>query len=405
MNIAHKFKRASAELELVSTVNETDRIEKIKEACRKLFSLKDDFKKYEEEAIKIADKVHKSSLDHTIDPGQLRWFLINPVKQKKLSEIDRVEFNESIDEYLRVKKTDYYFQLAELRNFPDNYQLGHVLLLKFNSLPQPVKDLAKDLSRGKAARITSQTRIWEEIFPKLLIPIDPKLGHWLKTSVSAVSSSISTDRGFESAENSLDILRIAISTARFHLPQYAIGLDSQTNKAFHVAKGIEFNKYTYNPKHQKLIDRLSSIYVKTPSELERRIQDAIHFLRIADNNSPDYQRLFFYVAAIERMILTSKPPLTHKFAERGAILLRHRRKKRLKMFRDLKKLYGKRSSIAHGRSPKYDFYMTTDARRYVRCIIKRLLYLIDTYQLKTVSKKEKKLDKSLTKYIRNIIYS
>jgi hypothetical protein len=67
-----------------------------------------------------------------------------------------------------------------------------------------------------------------------------------------------------------------------------------------------------------MIDRLNTICVKPTKDLEKRIKDAIHFLRIADNDSPDYQRLFFYTAAIEHLILGSKDEkvLHWKFSEK-----------------------------------------------------------------------------------------
>lgn len=282
------------------------------------------------------------------------------------------------------------------------------MLLTFDSLPQSVRVFAKDLSKGKVPNVATLTqRMWDKTIQKLIIPADPKLWHWLKISVSAISSTISLDRAFESAENSLDILRMAISTARLHLPQHAIALNTDKNKAFPVVKRIEFSKYIYNPKHQELIDRLGNVYVKASSELERRIKNAIHFWRIADNNSPDYQKLFFYVAAIKNLILggNDRDALRWKFSQKGAILLSDNPKKRLDLVKELKEMYHERSKVAHGRKSYYDFFLAMSSRSYLRTIIMKIMYLIDKHNLKTVARKEKKPDQSLDEYLDNMIYS
>ena len=143
--------------------------------------------------------------------------------------------------------------------------------------------------------------------------------------------------------------------------------------------------------------------------MEERIKNALHFYRIGDDHSPNYQKLFFYVAAIENMILggNDRGVLRWKFSEKGAILLADNRKKRLDLAEELKKLYDERSNIAHGGKSDYNFVMTTSARRYVYNVIVRILNLIDTCGLQRVSPKnrKKKTGKSLDEYADNIIYS
>jgi len=385
-------------------MSEASKLEKIKEECLKLFELRNDFKRYENETIKIAEKVDNLKLGNIIDPSQLRFFLIHPIKRKKLSDVSREQFHNSIEDYFKIKKTDYYFQLSELRNFPNNYQLGYGVLLNFASLPKPVKMYAKNLSEGKITdNKKEKQKILEMIISKIIIPADPNIGHWLKISTSAISYTIRTDNAFRCAEESLDILRIATPTARVRLPQYAI---ANEKKAFLTAISIEFHKYFYHPRKQKLIDRLNNLCVKPSSKLEERIKNALHFCRIGDNHSPNYQRLFYYVAAIENMILggNDRDVLRWKFSEKGAILLTNNRKERLDLAKELKKLYDERSNIAHGGKSDYHFFMTTSTRRYSCSIIMNILHLADTYGLQTVTQKNK-TGKSLDEYVNNIIYT
>jgi hypothetical protein len=389
-------------------MNESKRVQELKQDSLNLFNMRDNFQEYESKAIEIANKVHDFKLEHIIDPGQLRFFLVNPVGGKKLSDIGSGEFRKSVEEYFKLKNIEYYFQLVQLGNFPSRYKLGHGTLLTFDLLPQLVKTCATNISKGKVSSIApSIQKVWRQIIPLLAIPVNPRMGHWLRISVSAISSSTSLERAFEYAEESLDILRMAISTARFRLPQHAVAHNQKENKAFPVAKQVELSKYNYNPRHHNLIDRLNTVYIKGSSELESRIKNAIHFYRIGDNNSPDYQKLFFYVAAIENLILGSndRDVLRWKFSEKGAILLSDNLKQRLDLSTELKRLYDARSSIAHGRMSDYDFLLATSSRSYLRRAIIRIMDLVDRHQLKTVTQNEKRPGQSLDEYLNNIIYT
>jgi hypothetical protein len=389
-------------------MNEAEKVEKLKEASLEIFKLRENFEAYQKKIDEITDKVHRFKLEHTIDPGELGFRLTIPVSGKKLSDISSDEFRRSVEDYFKLKERDYYFQLVELGSFPPQYKLGFGALLVFDSLPKEVKDCAESLSKGKVPSAgQSMQKMWNQIIQALTIPSDPKAGQWLKISVSAISSSTSLDRAFEYAEESLDILRMAISSARFHLPMHAIALDKDQSKAFPVAKGVEFSKYSYDPRHQNLIDGLNTICVKPSSDLEKRIKTALHFFRIADNNAPDYHKLFFYVAAIENLILGAddRDVLRWKFSEKGAVLLSDKLRERLAQAAELKAMYDSRSKIAHGGEADYDFLLTTSSRYCLRKTIIRLMTLINKNNLKTVARKNGKPNQSLDEYLDNIIYS
>ncbi len=240
-----------------------------------------------------------------------------------------------------------------------------------------------------------------------VIPPNPHDGSWLRITTTAVSSTIRYNDAFEHAEESLDILRIATPTARIHSPQYAIGF-SENNKAF-LAITLTFSRYPYSsidrPLKKKLIERLNKICFKPSSDLEKRIKDALHFHRIGEIHSPKQQKLFYYVAAIERLILGPKMNLTHKFRERGAILLTDDPKERLELSDKLKEMYRKRSIIAHGEKTEYGIFLTSSSRSYVHRIVLKVLSLMDKEGLKTVSPKGEKVGKSLEEYVDKIVYS
>lgn len=387
---------------------EFTRVEKLKEDALRLFELKDDAKEYEKNARDIADKVHDLKLEHIIDSGELLFFLKNPVKEKKLSTMDEDEFQKAVDHYLKIKVVDFYFQISELSNFPTPYTLGFGLLLPFNQLPNQVQNCAQNLSKGIVPNTSkSFQKMWSQILKTLTIPADPKTGHWLKISVSGISSIKNLDRAFEHAEESLDILRMAVSTARFHLPRFAIAINLDTNRAYPVARGVEISRYPYNKRHQSIIDLLNSIYRNPSSELHNRIKNAIQLYRIADNNSPNHHKIFFYIAAIEHLILGSndRDVLRWKLSEKGAILLSNNLGKRLSLTKELKKMYDNRSKIAHGGEADYDFFLTTSSRYHMRKIVMELMNLIKTQGLKTITKKGNKPRQSLDEYLDDIIYS
>ena len=389
-------------------LNELDKIEVLKKRCYKLFEFKNKYDRYEAEAEKLEKEVVDLKLDHTIDPGQLRFFLGTLASEDRFSTQNREQFCKSIEDFLTVKKTEFYFQLSELENFPDNYRLGYGVLLKFNSLPQPVKTFAENLSKGEIISNgpkDAYTRILKEVIKKITVPSDPNIGCWLKLTASAVSSNIRSGNASKMAEESLDILRIVTPTARIHLPQYAVAMNTNENKAFLTATDVEFNRCPYASRKDELIDRLSDICTSPSSDLEKRVKDALHFFRIGEIYSPDYQKLFFYVAGIERLILGDNKDLTHKFCERGALLLSEDLKKRLELSEELKHIYEKRSCIAHGENPKYDFFETTNANFYLRSVIMKIIELIDIKNLQTVLPRKKKMGTSLDEYLDKIIYS
>ena len=387
-------------------MSETDRIKRLKSECLKLFQFRSDHNRYKKEADKITKRVVNLRLNHMIDPTHLKFSLLIRIGNK-LSSLNREQFDKLIEDFFQVKKTDYYFQISELEKFPDNYQLGHGVLLTFDSLPQPVKAFAEKLSEGKIITVEPEReRMLEEIFKKILVPSDPRVGHWLKISTHSISEVIRSHNASEFAEESLDILRIATPTSRVHLPQWAIGMNKGESKAFPKVTA-SFSRLPYAPRKDKLITRLNDVCVKPSSDLEERIKDALHFFRIGDNHSPNHQRLFYYVAAIEHLIISGITELTHKFRERGAILLADKVNRRLDRSDRLKELYEARSKIAHGEKSEYDFFLTVDARSYARNCILKILYLIDTCGLKRVSPKDKKkkTGNTLEEYLDNIIYS
>ena len=144
----------------------------------------------------IADKVHYFKLEHVIDSGELAFFLTIPVKGKQLSDVSSDEFQKAVENYFKLKKVEYYFQLTQVTRFPQEYKLGFGTLLTFDSLPEQVKDCAKSLSKGEVPdTVQSVDEMWRQIIQALTIPVDPKAGQWLKVATLTISSSTSWGKG------------------------------------------------------------------------------------------------------------------------------------------------------------------------------------------------------------------
>jgi hypothetical protein len=192
-----------------------NKIQKLKEACYKLFELKNNVRDYENGAMAIDGTLRALNLEHLFESGELTWFLLQPAKGKEVSELSSDELKALLDRFFAVKDTDYFFQITELEGFPEKYPLGYGLLLTFALLPETVKNVAVELSQHKI-QSTDPERLMG-ISEKIRIAPDPKLGYWLKISYNSISTLLSLDKAFEYAEESLDILRISMR-AEIRLP-------------------------------------------------------------------------------------------------------------------------------------------------------------------------------------------
>ncbi len=389
--------------------NQSERIEKLKKKCLELYEFWDNLAEYEKGVFKLRKTVIDLGLTEILDPTHF-IFLFMVVIRRNRGKTTFEDFKKEVNEFLSIKKLDFYFQLVELSGFPENFRLGYGNLVSFTKLPDSVKKIALKLAKGDTSNIYNNKQkdeVLDYACKQLLIPEDPNVGFWLRISPpKAISFNILMENAFVHAQDSLDILRIASPMrGRTRLPQLAIEYNVDVGTAFPCVRGIEIGRYPYDPDSNVLIQRLNDVCVNPSCDLEERLKDALHFFRMAEIHAPPHQQLFFYVAAIERLILSQEPNLNHKFCERAAILTEKESGKRIEHLKELKALYKMRSTIAHGRKTNYDFYLTNSARSYLRNIILKILYLIDTKKIKRVSPKENKENESLEEYINQIIFS
>jgi len=379
-------------------------IDILKDECYDLFKFKDNPVGYEKAVIKLEQRVTELKLNHIIEPLQLSFLLLTHVQPLLAYS---AEFKKAVDRLFKVKKTSFFFQLPELVGFPDNYQLGHGKLRNFDSLPAVVRDLAVSLTKGRVGKVrTELERIQTAYLHEMNIPVDPNTGCWLEINKSGISSFIVLESALQAAEESLDILRILRPHIRVPLPQYIISKNADDRKASFEALKIELYRYHFDQEEQKLINRLNNLVANPRSDLEKRVLNALHFYRIGRNFSPEDQELFYYVAAIENLVIgkDDKDVLKWKFSEKAAFLLEDDLSRRLEMVAKLRNLYDARSTIAHGSMSRGETRNVPIARECLVRIITEILELIDKRGLQSVSPMATK-NSSLDEYIDQIKYS
>ena len=385
-------------------MSQDKQIDILKNACYDLCRFKDTPAEYEKAVYKVEQIVTKLRLDNIVDPGEISFFLLTH-SQPLLS--NPMEFRNDCDALLKVKKTSFFFQLPELAGFPDNYLLGYGKLRSFDSLPRTVRDFATGLTEGKVGRVrTEQERVKTIYLDEMSIPRNPRSGCWFEISNSGISGFIQLNKAIQAADESLDILRILRPHIRIPLPQYIISKNTEDRTASFEALNIELYKYHFDEEEQKLIDRLNDLVVNPRCDLEKRILNALHFYRIGRNFSPEDQEVFFYVAAIEKLVIgnNDRDVLKWKFSEKAAFLLEDDLNGRMEIVSKLKDLYDARSTIAHGGMSQEVTRSIPIARDYLFRIIKTILELIDKRGLQSVSSNGAK-DNTLDKYIDQIKYS
>ena len=86
-----------------------------------------------------------------------------------------------------------------------------------------------------------------------------------------------------------------------HCPRIAINFDGK--KANPVIYEIQASRFDYEKNVDDFVEQLNEIYKNPKDKIDHNIKNAIHFFRIGDNFAPKYQELFYYVAAMEHLLL------------------------------------------------------------------------------------------------------
>jgi hypothetical protein len=356
----------------------------------------------------LIDKMEKElsnrpKKDHNmIDVIQVGFYL-TIFLQNRVREFGKDDYIEKVNEFLSKKKYEYYYHIDKLANFPDKYKVGRGNLLGWNSIPDSVKEFSQSLMVEKKAPFDIFTdEDWEQLSQDNKVQFrSPQQGMWLKVLTEGYSEHYMASAALKVAESSLDILRFALTSREIDLINYGIAYDP-TSEIAHYAGSISMSSLIEYDKFVDIeVNALNKICEK-PSRMESRIAQALKLIRIGDLIVEDSNKIFYYTAAIEKLILDNEPELKFKFSTRGALLLSKTKKARESNFQLLKQIYNQRSNVAHGSENEYNYFLTLESRNLARIAIREILLLIDSQGITDVYNNNK--TKSLAHYLENMMW-
>jgi len=380
---------------------------------KQLFEFFDDRNKYMENLIKLMDELHhdiakdkklRLKIDETFIRAvfELIKFDINKGEEFKKQFYTMVENVFSIKQYL------YYFHSSKLNNFPEGYKLGYGIIKNWDSLPEEVKnECYRVMELNQSPYSVMNDEMWEKIATESkLIFNAPKKGQWLEIKIEDVSGPSTQEEAYRQAELSMDILRLVIFSGTVEPFSYTVCYDPKSHNVriggdISFTSAVDYFGDVQKRGYDKDINRLNKL-VDNPSKIEKRVTQALNFLRIGDYISEKQNKIFYYAAGIEKIILGNEPELSYKFSLRGSFLLGADSIKRRIIFNDLNNIYHKRSEVAHGSIIKYDLRLTAKARNYLKNTIFELLKIIDENNIIDIEESNK--GNTLVNYIEQKIF-
>jgi len=385
------------------------KLEAYKKKFNQLYEVFNDRNKYIQKLDKLMDELQRDKkLVSKVDISYIRLIFENCIPNLVKGEFIEEQFYSSVEKVFSIKQYFYYFHLSKLNNFPEGYKLGYGVFKNWDSLPEEVKN---EFNRVMVLNQSPYPVIDDETWKRLsaenkLIFNSPHTGQWLEIQIEGVFGPNMQNEAFRQAELSMDILRVVLFSGIVEPFSYTVIYDPKSHNVNIGVKisftgGVDYFGDVKERGYDENINRLNKL-VEKPSKIEKRIIQALKFLRIGDYISEDQNRIFYYAAGIEKMILDNEPEISHKFSLRGSFLLGNNSKERRLIFNDLKDIYRKRSGVAHGSIIEYDYRLTLKANRYIKGMILKLLKIIDEHNIIDVKKDREK--NTLVNYIEQKIF-
>jgi len=367
------------------------KLEAYKKKFNQLYEIFNDRNKYIQKLDKLMDELQRDKkLGSKIDISYIRLVFESYIPNLVKGEVIEEQFYSSVEKVFSIKQYFYHFHSSKLNNFPECYKLGYGVLKNWDSLPEEVKN---ECNRVMVLNQSPYPVIDDETWKRLsaenkLIFNPPHKGQWLEIQIEGVFGPNMQNEAFRQAELSMDVLRLVLSSGMLEPFSYTVIYDPKSHNVNIGGKisftgGVDYFGDVKERGYDENINRLNKL-VEKPSKIEKRIIQALNFLRIGDYIAEDQNRIFYYAAGIEKMILDNEPEIKHKFSLRGSFLLGNTSKERRMIFNDLKNIYSKRNKIAHGSIIEYDRRLTWKSNRYLKNIILQLLKIIDENKIISV---------------------
>jgi hypothetical protein len=130
------------------------------------------------------------------------------------------------------------------------------------------------------------------------------------------------------------------------------------------------------------LERLSKISIdKNPTSLQKKILQALQVYGLSRLSQKAEIRVLFLVSSFESLLLTEndRDYLGKKLAEKTAFLLEEEYEKRLKLYKEMKRLYGKRSGLVHSGKTQISDTEVRTLENIFQALAFKLLELSMTY--------------------------
>jgi hypothetical protein len=331
-----------------------------------------------------------------IDTGEIGFYL-TIMLPKKIREYGKDDFIKKVNELFAKKKYTYYFHLNKLINFPDNYKVGYGRLHYLDYNPSSVQNYSLSLMVEKKPVFDLSENDWELLSQeKSIIFRSPQKGMWFSVSVEGFSGHYMAKNAFNVAETSLDILRFVLGNRKLNHIDYGITYDPSTDYVQYAGSISMTSQIEYDNSMDKEIELFTEL-LKSPNKMEKRILQALKLIRIGDLFAEDSNKIFYFTAALEKLILDNRPEIKHKFSTRGAFLLSKSNNAREYTFDILKQIYDQRSTVAHGSENEYNYNLTNESKALARLAVREILSLMRSQGIVDVYHKD--TTKSLSHYI------
>lgn len=338
---------------------------------------------------------------------------------------------------------EFYFRLGQTSGFPDGYQLGNGELYSFDKLPAHVR---KHIS----GEWKYEYRDNKEYARTLKEYEEYRKKDWcMHIAVSSVGWNKAIEKAIQIARRNLNIYKLVYFTESYH--EHIVGPRPPLDYYFGVNKGSRmgganvgepFRSTIFRVQSKSLdgmISDINSIISKAnPTELENRILNAIDAFGMIDESTPLHVRFMLCIIGLEGLLLSKgdRDYLGWKLAEKITFLLadspawnattynigpenknvltkkfiaKRLVESRIRLNKEVRDLYDKRSSFAHrGIGKKNNEEITPDnystAYLILRWAVEKLLELRNNGI--THIAKEKGIDiNSLDGYIEKLKYN
>jgi hypothetical protein len=323
--------------------------------------------------------------------------------EKPSFEITDKYVEDLVHSFFDVTSNDrVYVPLEEIYGFPSGYKIGACTIITSEELPQSIKNTI-DISEKHFAEGNSRS---EEV---------PLPRYWIYTKLDSVGQMKQKEEAYSKIDEALSILRIASIGTGFSCPLFIRRCYMYNLKACRH-KTTFFDTYSYFPYWEGLNDKIkiyADLYYKeNKSSIETAIINALKIFSLHINATSVEIEFNLVMFAFEGLLLTEndKDYLGTKLSQKAAFLTeKESREERKDIYREMKKMYSKRSSFVHQKKNKKNLdKITSDDLVFIRNVFLRCVNeILSLEKVGTISKISSDGDnnKSLDYYIENLIFS